>query len=472
MSSQKTGQQTIGFDVAARCAGWVSVTEKRFAGGARGDGTTNDTDAIAEAVAAAAAVKGVVFFPPGTYRTDTITIPSYVTMKGSGWFSTILRPRVNTASVLLIDRQTGDATGYQCGIEDLRIVGLSSGTGHGIEATGVNDGATNLRIRNVFIYGMGGDGIHFEECWSVNFENVLSSTNLGHQFYIGTILNTITFTNCYAKGLPTAGRAGWRVLSGHVTFVNCNGIDPIAGVGSYWGDFGQAVAMGDASNSTVHALFIGCNIEDFQDTGLVFRFGSRFSLWNTTFVAPSSGTVKAIYLQNTNTDTPGLIDPTTRFGTKGASWANSVPVHCELPPPVIKFGEQDFLSAYSNVGANPINVPILRGRDFSTALLTRGGIFIADDSTTGTRVKKHISGTATWDPGSIADGAMTSTTVTVTGAAVGDTTAVGFSQAVPAGAILSGSVTATNTVTVTLFNKTGAPLDLASGTLRADVWQH
>jgi hypothetical protein len=79
------------------------------------------------------------------------------------------------------------------------------------------------------------------------------------------------------------------------------------------------------------------------------------------------------------------------------------------------------------------------------------------------------TGTATWDPASTADGAMTSTTVTVTGATVGDTVTVGFSNAVPAGAILAGSVTAADTVTVTLFNKSGGVLDLASGTVRASV---
>ncbi len=90
----------------------------------------------------------------------------------------------------------------------------------------------------------------------------------------------------------------------------------------------------------------------------------------------------------------------------------------------------------------------------------------------GTRISKHLSSTTTWDPASTLDAAMTSTTLTVTGAAIGDTVAVGFSVAVPAGALLVGAVTATNTVTVTLFNKTGSTLDLASGTLRADVWQH
>ncbi len=82
---------------------------------------------------------------------------------------------------------------------------------------------------------------------------------------------------------------------------------------------------------------------------------------------------------------------------------------------------------------------------------------------------KRLTGSNTWDPASTADGAMTSTTVTVTGATVGMPADVGFSVAVPAGAILSGNVTAADTVTVTLFNKTGGVLDLASGTLRADV---
>jgi len=90
---------------------------------------------------------------------------------------------------------------------------------------------------------------------------------------------------------------------------------------------------------------------------------------------------------------------------------------------------------------------------------------------TARRVGTCLRGTATWDPGSIADGAIATTTVAVAGAAVGDTVGVGFSLAVPAGAFLSGSVTAVGVVTITLFNKTGAPLDLASGTLRADVWQ-
>lgn len=76
-------------------------------------------------------------------------------------------------------------------------------------------------------------------------------------------------------------------------------------------------------------------------------------------------------------------------------------------------------------------------------------------------------GTATWNPASVASGAATSTTVTVTGAALGDLADAAFSLAVPAGVVLSAEVTAADTVTVTLLNLSGGAVDLASGTLMA-----
>jgi len=66
---------------------------------------------------------------------------------------------------------------------------------------------------------------------------------------------------------------------------------------------------------------------------------------------------------------------------------------------------------------------------------------------------------------SLADGAMASQDVTVTGCAIGDIAEATMSVAVPAGLQLSANVTAANTVTVTLVNRSGAAVDLASGNL-------
>jgi len=76
-----------------------------------------------------------------------------------------------------------------------------------------------------------------------------------------------------------------------------------------------------------------------------------------------------------------------------------------------------------------------------------------------------LAGSITYDPPSVADGAATSTTVTVTGAALGDyVSSVSFSIDLQ-GMIVTGYVSAANTVTARFQNETGAPLDLGSATL-------
>ena len=91
---------------------------------------------------------------------------------------------------------------------------------------------------------------------------------------------------------------------------------------------------------------------------------------------------------------------------------------------------------------------------------------------TGTTITAHYSGTKAWDVGNLADGATATTTVTVTSAVVGNTTAVGLSSITAVGWQISAQVISADTVGVTLTNHTGGAVDLPSGTLRCDVWQH
>lgn len=80
-----------------------------------------------------------------------------------------------------------------------------------------------------------------------------------------------------------------------------------------------------------------------------------------------------------------------------------------------------------------------------------------------------LTGSKTHDFADVADGARATTTVTVTGAALGDfvtAVSVGVDQA---GVLLTGYVSAADTVTVDLHNETGAAVNLASTTLRALV---
>lgn len=85
----------------------------------------------------------------------------------------------------------------------------------------------------------------------------------------------------------------------------------------------------------------------------------------------------------------------------------------------------------------------------------------------GDRIPQVITASKTWDPPSVANGATTTTTVTVTGAVAGQRVGVGFPFS--AAFIASGYVSAADTVTVVIQNVSGGPVDLASGTLTVYV---
>jgi hypothetical protein len=87
------------------------------------------------------------------------------------------------------------------------------------------------------------------------------------------------------------------------------------------------------------------------------------------------------------------------------------------------------------------------------------------------RIKpKVMTATATWNPGSVADGASVTTTVAVPGAAIGDVAlAPGFSSISGINWDVIARVSATNQVTVKVTNRSGSTQVLGSGTLRVEV---
>ena len=80
----------------------------------------------------------------------------------------------------------------------------------------------------------------------------------------------------------------------------------------------------------------------------------------------------------------------------------------------------------------------------------------------------RLTGTATYDPPNLVDGAGVTTTVTVTGATLGDQAEAAFTLDLQ-GITLTAYVSASDTVSVRFQNETGGPIDLGSGTLRCKV---
>ena len=96
----------------------------------------------------------------------------------------------------------------------------------------------------------------------------------------------------------------------------------------------------------------------------------------------------------------------------------------------------------------------------------------------GTTILKHLSASVSLDFGATAAGACDALTITVTGAADGDTVYLGIPAALAGSDSYQnfwGYVSAANTITVKRcnpINVTTALSDPAAATVRADVWQH
>jgi len=90
------------------------------------------------------------------------------------------------------------------------------------------------------------------------------------------------------------------------------------------------------------------------------------------------------------------------------------------------------------------------------------------DETNLLPIKSVLTGTVTYDPINLVDGAGETKAVTVTGAALGDHALWSFTVDVEE-ITVSAAVSAADTVEVRFQNETGGTLNIASGTLRASV---
>lgn len=94
---------------------------------------------------------------------------------------------------------------------------------------------------------------------------------------------------------------------------------------------------------------------------------------------------------------------------------------------------------------------------------------VADHSTGIIGRQSELQASTTYNPPSIASGATTQQAITVSGAELGDMAIASFSIG-HTDIICLASVTAADTVTVTLWNRGAGAVDLASGTLTARVF--
>jgi len=144
---------------------WVLQTQSVYnvkAFGAVGDGVTDDTTAIANAITAAGEGQ-TVYFPPGTYITDTMVIGQATNVRGAGPAATIIKPKAGTTGELL-DVHGSAAIKYNLIIEGfaLDLTGFDTLDGIAID-NNYNSIFHDIRIDGgASAINVGGDsGVHY-----------------------------------------------------------------------------------------------------------------------------------------------------------------------------------------------------------------------------------------------------------------------------------------------------------------------
>jgi hypothetical protein len=392
--------------------------------GAKGDGTTDDTAAIQAALNGS----NQVYFPAGVYRvTSTITVPVNAVLQGDGRRSAIIK--VDGA---IIGMSRTYATKLPANVMKIEVRGL------GFEGSATALGALHFDK---------GDHVVIDSCDFYDFTTAgaygVKLTNVYHWY-----VSNSKFENINLVGL-------WLVSAGGV---GCN-----AGVCGPNNDF------------------VGNNQASF--IGMVFDRGQNILVYGNNFEGSGNGN-KALDLDGAEgvLITQNYIEAWLNGAIVGNSGLGNRRVTIE----------QNVINAQStnvcnfNDTATTNSRIVFRSNRFADVIgsqtcvvfgSTTRAIFQDNDTDAGVPADTHtvspravqsLTSTTTWDPGSIADGDAAATTLTVGGAEVGDACFATLSTIGARNMLLSAHVQATNTVRVTLLNKDGAPVDLASGTVR--VW--
>ena len=454
---------------------WTSVSAETFnvkQFGAKGDGDSDDIGAILAAVNAAdARGGGIVLFPPGRYLvSDAIPMRNNLQYVGMGNATHI---QLKTGSQNNVFGEAFPlASVHNVVIRDLMIDG--------------NSGNVPLTIDDSLLNGIRWNQVSYSKITNVTIINtVFNAISIYNQSHNNLVaFNRIqNIGNTQAEGTKCGvflefGVSRNRIVCNDIISAQQYGIlESGDGArsennlikGNYIGSSKyDGIRIGfDKTNSIISGTKIIENIiegvSDAQSQGIrlyhagtgtiedVLVFGNTIRAGGQHGILVSDTNVIGCVVQANhiigNSGT-GLIDN----GAAGVSGAN---IAAGNASPFSSVRNQSIVFGNSFEG-QPLN-----------AFYLLGSLEIGE---TGDLIGGHISGTAPWDPPSIANSASTSFSFSVPGADVGDTVLVGLSSDVPAKALLTGAVTATGTVAVTLLNTTGASINLPASTVRAEVW--
>lgn len=210
----------------------------------------DDTAAVQAAFDAGNTNDKTVYLPTGTYYVDELDLLSVNSLQiiGAGPGATILRSRGNNA---ILDINTTSATSHTITIEGISFIGSaaeatvqSNNYGVRIRDTG-GHGVYNVTIRNCRFSDCDNSAIKTTSGTNATFTVLLEGVDVTQPSdAVGDAIdlwgsNDTTLVRCYVHSVAT-NKAAYRVRSGSITMIGCNGID--GGSFASWGMFGNTAS--------------------------------------------------------------------------------------------------------------------------------------------------------------------------------------------------------------------------------------
>lgn len=200
--------------------------------GAAGDGSTDDTTAIQNAINALSTKGGIVYFPPGTYliSSDLIVSNNNIIVLGSGRASTI-KPSANSQANCLKISECNNIT-----VRDIQINGNKSNVdqlGAGTQYTKLNGiyitGCDDVTIENCYIHDYYAGGILADSSTNLFIQNNRIKNGIDNGIFLrpspedvacttATIVGNIVSNGSYS-GIQCI-RSNYITIAGNVSYSN------------------------------------------------------------------------------------------------------------------------------------------------------------------------------------------------------------------------------------------------------------
>lgn len=403
--------------------------------GAVGDGVTDSTAAFQAAHDALPAAGGILFIPPGVYLIDSLQITrENIAVTGGGMLSTIVRRRTDSTAPLIWFNGARGSTMYDITLQD--VPDGQTNTGNLLELYVVND----MLFSNVWLqFGHTLAYIGFE-CGNVAFDSCIFES--GRRFNVHTYQAfDVRFTGCtfYTPGRAAATVAAPHDGTGASLRLESN-IDPAAGY--TWYSTELNVTGCTFINTNIGHHILASNVAGLTISGNNFGGAGVFDAGNYDEVKLEGSRYVVITGNTSASELDGY------SSTKKARYNVNIDADCRN----IVVGPNSFKAGLSGI----VN-------DLAPDTVIASQI--------GVGPRKQLVGTGAYDYGPIAVGAVGAGTLTVTGAAVGDPVTAGITTLTDPSVTVAGIVTAPDTVHVTVYNGSGASLDLTPGTIKAVVFK-